>query len=85
MTANAVNLRDDDGIRTAQKRQIWSHLLKKSLMENLIFCAVTGTLRSTLIRAKANGGDIKIVDQHKMITQTQAIAQAKISVQVNLE
>ena len=54
-------------------------------MENLIFCAVTGTLRSTLIRAKANGGDIKIVDQHKMITQTQAIAQAKISVKVNLE
>ena len=22
--------------------QIWSHLLKKSLMENLIFCAVEG-------------------------------------------
>ena len=23
-----------------RKQQIWSHLLKKSLMENLIFCAV---------------------------------------------
>ena len=24
-----------------RKLRIWSHLLKKSLMENLIFCAVT--------------------------------------------
>ena len=26
-----------------RKLQIWSHLLKKSLMENFIFCAVYGT------------------------------------------
>ena len=51
-------------------------------MENFIFCAVTGALRSTLVRAKTNSGHIKTVDQHKMITQTQAIAQAKISVKM---
>ena len=27
--------------------QIWSHFLKKSLMENLIFCAVRGSRRGT--------------------------------------
>ena len=26
-----------------RKLRIWSHLLKKSLMENFIFCAVTNT------------------------------------------
>ena len=28
---------------TAQKPRIWSHLLKKSLMENFIFCATFGS------------------------------------------
>ena len=28
------------GDQTCRKLRIWSHLLKKSLMENLIFCAV---------------------------------------------
>ena len=31
------------------------------------------------IRAKVHDGDIKTADQHKMITQTHALAQAKIS------
>ena len=29
-----------------RKLRIWSHLLKKSLMENFIFCAVTCTLQA---------------------------------------
>ena len=28
--------------------QIWSHLLKKSLMENFIFCAVLYTVENTI-------------------------------------
>ena len=28
--------------------QIWSHLLNKSLMENLVFCAMTEVLQSHL-------------------------------------
>ena len=30
-----------------RKLQIWSHLLKKSLMENFIFCAVEETILLT--------------------------------------
>ena len=29
--------------------QIWSHLLKKFLMENLIFCAVIKTLKQAFV------------------------------------
>ena len=29
----------------SKKLRIWSHLLKKSLMENFIFCAVTQAIR----------------------------------------
>ena len=37
-----------------RKLRIWSHLLKKSLMENFIFCAmyVTGTFEFKLKREK---------------------------------
>ena len=28
---------------TAQKTAVWSHLLKKTLMENVIFCSVANT------------------------------------------
>ena len=31
-----------------KKLRIWSHLLKKSLMENLIFCAALPQNRSTM-------------------------------------
>ena len=32
-----------------RKQRIWSHLLKKFLMENFIFCAVTENGRLTII------------------------------------
>ena len=34
-----------DQIRSFQR--IWSHLLKKSLMENFFFCAVSGVVSSS--------------------------------------
>ena len=37
-TAQKMNFSKCDQIRSFQR--IWSHLLKKSLMENFIFCAV---------------------------------------------
>ena len=37
-----------------RKLRIWSHLLKKSLMENFIFCAVWGN-RSSLAYYKKGG------------------------------
>ena len=35
-----------------RKLRIWSHLLKKSLMENFIFCAVYATKKASCIFAK---------------------------------
>ena len=40
--------------RIRRKLQIWSHLPKKFLMENFIFCAVSVLLLETTL--KANGG-----------------------------
>ena len=37
-----------------RKLQIWSRLLKKSLMENFIFCAVTGWIKEQALPIKAN-------------------------------
>ena len=43
-------------IRTAQKissfMRIWSHFLKKSLMKNLIFCAVSAIWLSVPLRTR---------------------------------
>ena len=33
-----------------KKLRIWSHLLKKSLMENFIFCAVTSMKRLIMLQ-----------------------------------
>ena len=51
-------LLNDLAIRTAQKMnfssflRIWSHFLKKSLMENFIFCAVSGISLSVPLRTR---------------------------------
>ena len=39
--------------------QIWSHLLKKSLMENFIFCAVYSTFDSHSEHNKASKREIR--------------------------
>ena len=35
------------------KLQIWSHLLEKSLMENLIFCAVNNELKNANLKTNS--------------------------------
>ena len=37
---STVALRETEVLKFSKKLRIWSHLLKKSLMENFIFCAV---------------------------------------------
>ena len=39
-----------------RKLRIWSHLLKKSLMENFIFCVVLHIIRSTVVLTVAGQG-----------------------------
>ena len=50
--------------------QIWSHLLKKSLMENFIFCAVYSTFDSHSEHNKASKREIltKIVNGWELLT-----------------
>ena len=41
-------------LKTQKYLRIWSHLLKKSLMENFIFCAVNKQLQNTLQQLKSS-------------------------------
>ena len=53
-----------------RKLKIWSHLLKKPLMENFFFCAVLVTLKShQLLKLNTNHCLIKETkEQHKRLT-----------------
>ena len=41
-------------LKTQKYLRIWSHLLKKSLMEDFIFCAVNKQLQNTLKKLKSS-------------------------------
>ena len=50
--------------RIRRKLQIWSHLPKKFLMENFIFCAVSVLLLETTLKANRGGGVVKILKKN---------------------
>ena len=52
-----------------RKLRIWSHLLKKSLMENFIFCAVSWTKNSGKKKEfqKTKDLEVTVVDNQKSI------------------
>ena len=51
-----------------RKLLIWSHLLKKSLKENFIFCAVK--FRKSKSKGWGNGGLEKLLGNHKFSKNT---------------
>ena len=48
-----------------RKPRIWSHLLKKSLLENFIFCAVKGSKARKIYEDK---GKMEVVKKHVILT-----------------
>ena len=49
--------------KVRRKLRIWSHLLKKSLMENFIFCVVTIALQLTPLKCSDNSFTINAVTE----------------------